>query len=166
MVLIDEVDKAPRDFPNDILNEIENLRFTVTEIPETFQAKPEYRPFVLLTSNSERDLPDAFLRRCVFYYIPPPTREELIRIVETRMKPSSAFTPRMLENAVDHFEAIRKLALKKKPATAELLAWIELLDKMSVDVKNLRPGQAEILAFSYSILAKNRDDLAEIRKMK
>jgi MoxR-like ATPase len=105
VVLIDEVDKAPRDFPNDILNETENLRFTVTEIQETFQAKPEYRPFVLLTSNSERDLPDAFLRRCVFYYIPPPTKEELIRIVETRLKPSSAFTPRMLENAVDHFEA-------------------------------------------------------------
>jgi MoxR-like ATPase len=158
VVLIDEIDKAPRDMPNDILNEIERLSFTVKETGQTFTANQTYRPILVLTSNSEKNLPDAFLRRCVFYHIDFPDRETLKTIVQRRLKLSEEFSPQMLENAVRHFESIRELALKKRPATAELLSWIRVLEKMRIDVNNLQAGEAEALAFTYSILAKSKED--------
>ncbi|HEV2914521.1 MAG TPA: MoxR family ATPase [Pyrinomonadaceae bacterium] len=158
VVLIDEIDKAPRDLPNDILNEIEQLSFTVKETGRTFTVDQAYRPILVLTSNSEKNLPDAFLRRCVFYHIDFPDSEALKGIVERRLKLSGGFTPQMLDHAVQHFETIRELALKKKPATAELLSWIRVLERMQIDVKNLKPGEAEALAFTYSILAKSKED--------
>src|SRR2546421_1557709 len=123
VVLIDEVDKAPRDLPNDVLNEIDNMSFTVKETGHTFSADQSYRPVVVLTSNSEKNLPDAFLRRCVFYHISFPARERLKEIVQRRLRLDSNFTPQMLDHALQHFEKIRDLTLKKRPATAELLAW-------------------------------------------
>jgi MoxR-like ATPase len=158
VVLIDEIDKAPRDLPNDILNEIENLSFTVKETGRTFSAAPSYRPILILTSNSEKNLPDAFLRRCVFYHIPFPDEERLKEIVRRRLKLSTHFTQQMLHNAIQHFERIREFSLKKKPATAELLSWIRILEKMQLDVGNLKPGEAEALAFTYSVLAKSKED--------
>lgn len=158
VVLIDEIDKAPRDLPNDVLNEIEEMSFTVKETGQTFSAAPGYRPILVLTSNSEKNLPDAFLRRCVFYHISFPDRERLKEIVQRRLRFNSDFTPQMLDNALHHFEEIRELALKKKPATAELLAWVQILQKMQLDVGNLKPGEAEALAFTYSILAKSKED--------
>lgn len=157
VVLIDEVDKAPRDFPNDILNEIEEFSFTVSETGKTFKADEMYRPIVLLTSNSEKNLPDAFLRRCVFYNIPAPSHAQLLEIVKNRLKLSERFVP-FVDPLVTHFEEIRGLALKKKPATAELLAWVAVLNKMHANNNSLEPGKSEALAFTYSILAKNKED--------
>jgi MoxR-like ATPase len=158
IVLIDEIDKAPRDLPNDVLNEIEGMSFTVRETGQTFSADHGYRPVLVLTSNSEKNLPDAFLRRCIFYHISFPDSMHLKEIVQRRLGLHSDFTPQMLENAIEHFEMIRQLALKKKPATAEFLAWVRILEKMQVDVNNLAPGQKEVLAFSYSVLAKSKED--------
>ena len=164
VVLIDEIDKAPRDLPNDVLNEFENMSFTVKETGQTFSADQRYRPILVLTSNSEKNLPDAFLRRCVFYHISFPNKERLREIVQRRLKLNSNFTPQMLGHAIRHFEQIRELALKKKPATAELLAWVRILEKMNFDVDNLKGGKVETLAFSYSILAKNKEDLELLQK--
>jgi MoxR-like ATPase len=158
VVLIDEIDKAPRDLPNDVLNELESMSFTVKETGRIFSADQKYRPILVLTSNSEKNLPDAFLRRCVFYHISFPSTERLRDIVQSRLKLRGTFTPQMLEYAIRHFERIRELALKKKPATAEFLAWVRILEKMEIDVDNLKPGQAEALAFSYSVLIKSRED--------
>ncbi|MDT5121279.1 MAG: hypothetical protein QOC96_761 [Acidobacteriota bacterium] len=158
VVLIDEVDKAPRDLPNDVLNEIDNMSFNVRETGHTFSADQSYRPVVVLTSNSEKNLPDAFLRRCVFYHISFPGRERLKEIVQRRLRLDSNFTPQMLDHALQHFEKIRDLTLKKRPATAELLAWLRILDKRNIDVSNLQRGEAEALAFTYSILSKSKED--------
>jgi MoxR-like ATPase len=164
VILVDEVDKAPRDLPNDVLNEIESMSFTVEETGQIFSANTSFRPILVLTSNSEKNLPDAFLRRCVFYHIPFPDPERLRLIVERRLPTTRTFTSDMLENAIRHFEKIRSLPLKKKPATSECLAWLQILQKMSIDPGNLKPGEAEALVFSYAILAKTRDDLALIER--
>ena len=158
VVLIDEVDKAPRDLPNDVLNEIEQMSFTVRETGRTFSADQSYRPIVILTSNSEKNLPDAFLRRCVFYHINFPHGDRLKEIVRRRLRFAGSFTPQMLDHAIEHFEKIRELTLKKRPATAELLAWLRILEKRQIDVKNLQRGEAEALAFTYSILSKSKED--------
>ena len=109
VVLVDEVDKAPRDLPNDVLNEIESMSFTLKESggERSPRADQRYRPILILTSNSEKNLPEAFLRRCVFYHIPFPTPERLRFIVSRRLAPALTFTPGMLENAIRHFEKIR-----------------------------------------------------------
>jgi MoxR-like ATPase len=158
VVLIDEIDKAPRDLPNDVLSEIETMSFTVKETGQTFSADQSYKPILVLTSNSEKNLPDAFLRRCVFYHISFPDSGRLKQIVHGRLRFNSAFTPEMLDHAIRHFEEIRELALKKKPATAELLAWVQILEKMHLDPAYLKPGEAEALAFTYSILVKSKED--------
>jgi MoxR-like ATPase len=164
VVLIDEVDKAPRDLPNDILNEIENMSFTVSENGRTFAADPHFRPILILTSNSEKNLPDPFLRRCVFYHITFPGPERLRSIVHRRLKPTLTFTSEMLDNAICHFEKIRTLPLRKKPATAECLAWLQVIQSMNIDVRNLKAGQAEALVFSYAILAKTKEDAALLER--
>jgi MoxR-like ATPase len=158
VVLVDEIDKAPRDLPNDILNEIETLSFEVRETGRTFSTEQGYRPILIFTSNSEKNLPDAFLRRCVFYHIAFPEGERLKEIIQRRLCLSANFTPVMLEHALEHFERIRELALKKRPATAELLAWVRILERMRLDVANLKPGEAEVLAFTYTVLAKSNED--------
>lgn len=164
VVLVDEIDKAPRDLPNDLLNELENAAFTVSETGETFTCGPGRRPIMVLTSNSEKNLPDAFLRRCVFYHIPFPEGVRLRQIIQRRVPRDAAFTPAMLESAVNHFEQLRDLALRKKPATAELLAWIAILEKMELDVAHLKPGEKEALGFTYSVLAKSKEDLEEMQR--
>jgi len=158
VVLIDERDKAPRDLSNDVLNEIESLSFSVKETGRSFSADQSQRPILVLTSNSEKNLPDAFLRRCVFYHISFPDRERLKEIVQRRLRFDSAFTPEMLDSAIRQFEEIRSLALKKKPATAEFLAWVRILERMWLDVYDLKPGEKEALAFTYAVLAKSKED--------
>ncbi len=164
VVLIDEIDKAPRDLPNDVLNEIENLSFTVRETGRPFEADSGYRPILVLTSNSEKNLPDAFLRRCVFYDIPLPEPKRLVKILERRLGLDPRFTDTMLESAVAKFDRIRQLDLKKTPSTAELLAWVYVLRRLQIDVDDLKPGQVDDLRATYSLLAKNPDDLDLIRK--
>lgn len=163
VVLIDEIDKAPRDLPNDVLNEIERMRFTVKETGVSFEAEKELRPILILTSNSEKNLPDAFLRRCVFYHIPFPSRSQLREIVERKFKEQPDFTPGFIDAAIDKFFEIRDLSLKKKPATAEFLAWLRILQSMKLDIEDLKTGQAEAFALSFSILAKSREDFAMLK---
>ncbi|MGC2234757.1 MAG: MoxR family ATPase, partial [Pyrinomonadaceae bacterium] len=163
VVLIDEIDKAPRDLPNDILNEIEEMKFEVKEIDAEFEAKEENRPIVILTSNSEKNLPDAFLRRCVFYHIDFPGKDELLKIVESRLGAAKSDVPDDLrKKAVDHFIKIRDLKLKKLPATAELLAWIKTLERLKLDFD--KKDQQESLIFTYSILAKNNEDIKTFKR--
>ena len=169
LVLVDELDKAPRDLPNDILNELEHMEFEVKELPpgrNRFAAATDYRPVLVLTSNLEKDLPDAFRRRCVFYHIEFDDLD-LREIIRRRLPYVPAFTDSMLENALTHFLNLRKLNLEKRPGLAELLAWIDLLQRLRLDVKTLKDLDDEdrvALAASYSILAKSDDDLAKLRR--
>jgi MoxR-like ATPase len=127
LVLIDEVDKAPRDFPNDLLNEIEYMYFRIPELGnESVRADPDLRPVLVLTSNSEKNLAEAFLRRCVFYYIPFPKRPRLEQIVRRRLG-AALGDDALLAAALDLFERLRDpaLGLLKTPSTGELLAWMQ-----------------------------------------
>ena len=188
VVLVDEIDKAPRDLPNDLLNEVEEMRFTIRETGDEIPARHvkvdrAYRPILILTSNSEKNLPDAFLRRCVYYHVPVPKADRLTTIVARRLgitepprppagdapgvaaPPAAALPPMerpttILANAVEHFVRLRDAGLKKKPATAELIAWVRMLVENDVDVgAQLTEAQRRTLAVSYSILAKTREDL-------
>jgi MoxR-like ATPase len=166
VVLIDEIDKAPRDLPNDVLNEIESMQFKIKETTwEPFLADPRLRPILVLTSNSEKNLPDAFLRRCVFYHIEFPDSKSLKRIVRKRFKGNSIeFSEEFLDEAVGMFEDVRKLSLKKRPATAEFLAWISILRAMGVDLTRLRKEDWEKLELSCSVLAKSQEDLEHMKR--
>jgi MoxR-like ATPase len=163
VVLIDEIDKAPRDLPNDVLNEVEKMEFTVKETGKTFAAAQRFRPILVLTSNSEKNLPDAFLRRCVFYHIPFPSREQLMEIVQKRFSAYPDFTPGFIEAAIGNFLEIRGLAMVKKPATAEFLSWLQVLRSLKLGKKDIKEGQLEAFAMSFSILAKSREDFERLR---
>jgi MoxR-like ATPase len=171
VVLIDEIDKAPRDFPNDLLNEIEAMSFTVKEVKDidgtkqdlTINADARYRPVVIITSNSERDLPDAFLRRCVFYHIPTPDEEQLRAIVAGRLRPGPEFTQQMRDRAVKHFLELCALpGLEKPPATAELLVWMRVLELENLDVTD--GTRREDLKRTYVTLGKNDRDLKVMKE--
>lgn len=166
VVLIDEIDKAPRDFPNDILAEIENFEFTIKETDKKFKKSEQQKTIVILTSNSEKNLPDAFLRRCVFFHIPFPENEQLIDIVKAHLGGNSEFAN---SNFIDFFLKIRNQMTKKKPATAELIAWLKVLEiekfietNKTPDFNNLSTRQKDILKISYSLLAKTKDDFLNI----
>ena len=127
IVLIDEVDKSPRDFPNDILNELDLMYFRVPELGNVkIEANPELQPIIIITSNSEKDLPDAFLRRCIYYNLPFPNRDRIEEIVANRLGLYSAGSSEFLNTALDLFFELRATSngLRKKPATAELLGEI------------------------------------------
>ncbi|MCP5050777.1 MAG: MoxR family ATPase [bacterium] len=164
VVLIDEIDKAPRDLPNDVLNEIERMEFTVKETGTTHYAEKQFRPILVLTSNSEKNLPDAFLRRCVFYHIPFPQRSQLKEIVQKKFGRQSDFTSDFIDAAIDRFFQIRELKLKKPPATAEFLAWLRILRSLDLSAADLKSGQVEAFALSFSILAKGVDDFARLKR--
>jgi MoxR-like ATPase len=164
VVLIDEIDKAPRDLPNDVLNEVEKMQFEVKETGKTFIAVESLRPILVLTSNSEKNLPDAFLRRCIFYHISFPSHEELIEIVKKRFAPYRDFTAQHIEAAVEIFLKIRGVDLKKRPATAEFLGWIQVLQAIDLDPADIKTGKSEALALTLSILAKSREDLDKLKK--
>ena len=135
LVLIDEVDKAPRDFPNDLLDEIDRMEFTVPEFGWSFTAAT--RPVVIVTSNSERQLPDPFLRRCVYHYIPFPSKQRLHAIVKQRVG-ATAVPDAVLTVALDRFYALRDMpGIEKKPTTAELLMWVHVLTQAGVDAAEL-----------------------------
>ena len=167
VVLIDEIDKAPRDFPNDILNELEGLRFDVPELETSFQAPQELRPVIILTSNSEKNLPAPFLRRCVFFNIDFPDRKELYEIIRLKLGAEEMEQGR-LNRLIEEFDAIRKVAAQantKKPATAELISWLAVLQQLGFDVDTLgTPGvDKKTLMQSYTVLAKS-DELRQALK--
>ncbi|NEO55300.1 MAG: MoxR family ATPase [Okeania sp. SIO3B5] len=158
IVLIDEVDKATRDFPNDILNELEHLYFRVPELGNIkIAANPKLQPIVVITSNSEKDLPDAFLRRCVYYNIPFPQERRLVDIVTNRLGLYSAGSSDFLQDALEIFFKLRKSGLRKKPGTAELLGWMIALQEISGGADN--PLVEPKLALrTLSSLIKTTDD--------
>jgi len=158
IILIDEIDKAPRDLPNDVLMEIERMTFTVKETGKTYAADLNYRPIVVITSNSEKNLPDAFLRRCVYFHITFPDEEQLTKIIQCRFRDTDnnpLVSDDFIQAAVAHFLKIRKLNLKKKPATAECIAWMSIMKTLGIDPE--KPD--ERMKSSYSVLAKNKEDL-------
>lgn len=160
VVLIDEIDKAPRDFPNDILGELEELYFQIPELGgRTLRVPTKLAPVVILTSNSERNLPDAFLRRCVFYDIPFPDKERLQAIVQSRLadlKPSSA----LLDHALEVFKALRDAhpPLQKPPGTAELLDWLCVLRSEGLAPSESLQRRAEVVKRTLPALVKTRMD--------
>ena len=159
VVLIDEVDKAPRDFPNDILNEIENMYFRVPELSNTLISAPEHmRPVLVITSNSEKSLPDAFLRRCIYYNIPFPNSEKLSEIVKAHMQDVGSAPDSYLKYALDFFGKLRQSELRKKPATAELLGWLLYLGERISDKKAPFGEHREVLLGSLSVLVKSAED--------
>jgi MoxR-like ATPase len=139
VVLIDEVDKAPRDFPNDILNEIENMYFRIPEMGNIIiEADNNLPPIVVITSNSEKDLPDAFLRRCAYYNIPFPDKERLQNIISNRLGAYVRGTDKFIDYAIDLFYELRNIpgGLRKPPSIAEMLGWMITLRDMAPDDKN------------------------------
>ncbi|HCN72053.1 MAG TPA: MoxR family ATPase, partial [Pusillimonas sp.] len=133
VVLIDEIDKADIEFPNDLLRELDQMSFHVYETRETITAK--HRPLIIITSNNEKDLPDAFLRRCFFHYINFPDRQTLQEIVDVHYP---NIKNEVLEAALDTFFTLRDVpGLKKKPSTSEFLDWLRLLVAESVSADDI-----------------------------
>lgn len=159
VVLIDEIDKAPRDFPNDILNELELLYFRIPELGNLkVEADSALQPIVVCTSNSEKDLPDAFLRRCIYYHLPFPEPQRLAEIVNNRIGESIS-NNEFLSDALDFFYRLRRpdAGLRKPPSTAELMGWILALRQL--DSERANPlANSETLLRSLSSLIKNQDD--------
>ena len=165
VVLIDEIDKAPRDFPNDILNEINLFYFRIPELGNReVRAPRERRPIVIITSNSEKDLPDAFLRRCVFYHINFPSPERLQDIVMRHLGKSVAVDG-FLSEAIALFAKIRDGQLRKKPATAELLGWLIALRRIAPDVSVNPMARREDVERTMSTLVKTVEDQEEVGRI-
>ncbi len=136
VLLIDEIDKADNEFPNDLLLEIDAMRFRIDETGREISAKE--RPVVIITSNNEKELPDAFLRRCVFHYIQFPSRELMADIVRVH---HPDITDRVLDNTLEVFFGLRATPkLRKKPSTSELIDWICALKKAGVDLAKIGHG--------------------------
>jgi len=161
VVLIDEVDKAPRDFPNDILNEVEGMYFKIPELGNAkIAAEESMRPLLFITSNSEKHLPDAFLRRCIYYNIPFPEQDGLIRIVTARLGHFAGNSSQLLTDALALFHKLREpvSGLHKKPSTAELLGWLLVLREIGQDVENPIRQKPERLASTLNTLIKTAED--------
>jgi MoxR-like ATPase len=155
VLLIDEIDKADIEFPNDLLQELDKMEFFVYETGETIKARQ--RPIVIITSNNEKELPDAFLRRCFFHYIRFPEMETLKKIVEVH-HPSIKET--LLTTALTQFYEIREQqGLKKKPSTSEVLDWLKLLLAEDMDAADLKKDGKSALPKLHGALLKNEQDV-------
>ena len=161
VVLIDEIDKAPREFPNDLLNEMENYRFDIKEINQSVaRCSSDCRILVIMTSNSEKNLPNAFLRRCVFYHIGFPDKEKLLQIAKKRLTIGNAQYDTAIGKAIDEFNLIRSRTMNKKPSTSEFLDWINLLQHYQLlNESSFVPGYSNpLLEAAKSTLIKNFED--------
>ena len=149
VLLIDEIDKADLEFPNDLLWELDKMQFYINETKETITTK--HRPIVIITSNAEKELPDAFLRRCIFHYIEFPDKEKMEEIVRVHY---GDIDKKLCEKALDAFYDIRKMdELQKKPSTSELLDWIQALMISGVDIDSI----SDEMPFVGVLLKKNQD---------
>jgi len=167
VVLIDEIDKAPRDFCNDVLNELEHIYFRVLELGnEKIEADPELQPIVIITSNSEKDLPDAFLRRCIYYNLLFPDVKSLQDIITNHLGTYVGNSSPFLQAALDLFYRLRapQSGLRKKPATAELLSWLITLQKFTGDTNNPLTQLDKILC-TLSTLIKTAEDQQKATKI-
>jgi MoxR-like ATPase len=161
VVLIDEIDKAPREFPNDLLNEMETYRFDIKEINQSVsRCSSDCRILVIMTSNSEKNLPNAFLRRCVFYHIGFPDKAKLLLIAKKRLMIENGEYDALLEKAIDEFNIIRNRTMNKKPSTSEFLDWVNLLKYYNLLNNNsFAPGNKDPLyEATKSTLIKNYED--------
>jgi MoxR-like ATPase len=156
VLLIDEVDKADIEFPNDLLRELDRMEFYVYETQELVKAR--HRPLVLITSNNEKELPDAFLRRCFFHYIRFPDRETMERIVHVH---HPGIKKQLLREALEAFFEIREApGLKKKPSTSELLDWLKLLMAEDIPPEALHSQDShKIIPPLHGALLKNEQDV-------
>ena len=159
VVLIDEIDKADLEFPNDLLHELDAMEFSIMETNESVAARQ--RPIVVITSNNEKELPDAFLRRCVFHWIDFPDRELMTRIVRVH---HPDVEDRLLAGALDAFYSLRAVdGLRKRPSTSELIDWLAALRSAGIDpAKLLGSG----LPFLGTLLKKEQDFETVERRMK
>jgi len=161
VLLIDEIDKADIEFPNDLLRELDRMEFHVYETRETVSAI--HRPLVIITSNNEKDLPDAFLRRCFFHYIRFPDRDTMRDIVSVHYPDLKAD---VLRAALDAFFALRDApGLKKKPSTSELLDWLRLLLAEDIDAAQLDSGTSEGVPVLAGALLKNEQDIQLLERL-
>jgi len=155
VLLIDEIDKADIEFPNDLLQELDKMEFFVYETGETVKARQ--RPIVIITSNNEKELPDAFLRRCFFHYIRFPDMETMKQIVEVH---HPGIKEALLTTALTQFYTVREQqGLKKKPSTSEVLDWLKLLLAEDLDPAALRVDPKSALPKLHGALLKNEQDV-------
>ena len=162
VLLIDEVDKADIEFPNDLLQELDRMEFHVYETGETVRAVD--RPIVIITSNNEKELPDAFLRRCFFHYIAFPDRDTMERIIEVHFPRIEKL---LVGRALDLFYELRDIpGLKKRPSTSELLDWLKLLlhEDMPLEVLQER-DPAKAIPPLYGALVKNEQDVMLLERL-
>ena len=149
VLLIDEIDKADLEFPNDLLWELDRMEFYINETKETITTK--HRPIVIITSNAEKELPDAFLRRCIFHYIEFPDEEKMREIIRVHY---GDIDKKLCDNALEAFYDIRKMSeLQKKPSTSELLDWIQALMVSGISVNKI----TKEMPFIGVLLKKNED---------
>lgn len=159
VLLIDEIDKADIEFPNDLLHELDQMEFHVYETGEQITA--QHRPIVVITSNNEKELPDAFLRRCFFHYINFPDAETLGQIVRVH---HPDIQRDLLQTALEVFFDVRKLPnLKKKPSTSELIDWLKLLLVEDIGVRDLKESNG--LMPMFGALLKNEQDVQLVEKL-
>jgi MoxR-like ATPase len=162
VLLIDEIDKADIEFPNDLLLELDRMEFFVYETGETVKAVR--RPIVIITSNNEKELPDAFLRRCFFHYIKFPDPETMARIIEVHYP---AIKQRLVEEALKIFFEVREVpGLRKKPSTSELLDWLKLLLSEDIGPEQLRERDTrKLIPPLHGALLKNEQDVSLFEKL-
>jgi len=161
VLLIDEIDKADIEFPNDLLQELDKMEFFVYETDQVVKARN--RPIVIITSNNEKELPDAFLRRCFFHYIQFPNHETLTKIVELHFP---QIKKNLLNMALTQFFEIRETpGLKKKPSTSEVLDWLKLLLSEDISEKDLLEESKNILPKLHGALLKNEQDVQLFEKI-
>ncbi|MEM9124623.1 MAG: MoxR family ATPase [Pseudomonadota bacterium] len=155
VLLIDEIDKADIEFPNDLLQELDKMEFHVYETSQTIRAR--HRPIVIITSNNEKELPDAFLRRCFFHYIRFPDEPTMRRIVDVH---HPGIKDALLTTALTQFYEIRETqGLKKKPSTSEVLDWLKLLLAEDLTAEDLKRDGANALPRLHGALLKNEQDV-------
>ena len=156
VVLVDEIDKADIEFPNDLLRELDRMEFHVYETRQTVKAR--HRPLILITSNNEKELPDAFLRRCFFHYIRFPDKDTMQAIVDVHFP---GIRKQLVQAALESFFGIREMpGLRKKPSTSELLDWLKLLLAEDIPPEALRSeGHQQAIPPLYGALLKNEQDV-------
>ncbi len=162
VVLVDELDKAPRDFPNDLLNEVDQMFFRIPELGNReVRAPAEMRPILVIASNSEKNLPDPFLRRCIYYDIPFPDDGRLGEIIVRRLDGIDDPEAPLLGEAISFFLELRRRGLRKKPSTAELLNWIDALLRHGADKGAGLQASKDLALSTLGVLAKSREDAEE-----
>ena len=160
ILLIDEIDKADIEFPNDLLQELDKMEFFVYETQQVIKAKQ--RPIIIITSNNEKELPDAFLRRCFFHYIKFPTKTEMAQIIDVHYP---NVKQALLKEALDVFFELRDInGLKKKPSTSELIDWLKLLMADDIAQDELVNKKSDVIPL-FGALLKNEQDVSLLEKL-